>query len=54
MRLEVDNKTFWWDVIYKWNNNKARKKRRKAIQKAKRANRRKVKIQLNKLNNPEI
>ena len=49
MRLEVDNKTFWWDVIYKWNNNKARKKRRNRIQKAKRTNRRKVKTQLKNL-----
>ena len=48
MRIEVDNKTFWWDVIYKWNGNKARKKRRVRIQKAKRANRRNAKLQLKK------
>ena len=40
MRLSVKKDVFWYDVIYDWNNNKARRRRRNRIQKAKRSTRR--------------
>jgi hypothetical protein len=40
MRVDISEKAFWWDMPYSWNNNKARRKRRDRLQKAKRATRR--------------
>ncbi len=50
MKLDVSKKVFWDDVIYDWRNNKARRKRRARIQKAKRKNRRINKQALKNLN----
>ena len=47
MKLEVTKRCFWDDVIYDWTSNKARRKRRNRIQKAKRATRRNTKQRIN-------
>ena len=46
MRPEISFKTFWDVYIYDWSGNKARRKRRKEIQKSKRSTRRKIKMKL--------
>jgi len=46
MRPEINSKAFWDIYVYDWSGNKARKRRRLNIQKAKRANRRNAKNQI--------
>jgi len=48
MRPEIKIEIYNDDLIYKWRNNKARKNRRKRIQKAKRSRRRVLKENLRK------
>jgi len=51
MRIEISKKVFWDSFIYNWSGNKARCKRRKRIQKAKRVNRRTLKMNLKTFKN---